>query len=700
METELNEMARLIASKKRMTMQEIALTTGMSKRQITYRLEKLNGALLLENQPQISWDSSLIHIEPDCRAALLRLAGNARIVHRYEYTKSQRLLMLSLLLFQNPDGMTMPELLEQMQVSRNTVLTDLKELEARLSAWQVQIVNTRPYGYHFEGGEHAIRQTILYSVLQYLSTEKDTRLLDDHFERCCLGLPEFYRLVCCELAQRHHLSFVESRLNEFIYVFLLLRSRISSVETQERAHPVSDTISRTPEAAFVRDLLDFTGDLQWMTSQSLEYLTGWVLGISFGRCEDATDDCVLMADITGRIIDRFQTLSGLRPQNPEALFKALYSHVRPAWYRLRCGIPAFNPFTEKIRSQYAALFAMTERACRPAALLAGLDRLPDDEIAFLCMHFAPVYLRSQHEAPPRKKALVVCLNGIGSASILQAALCELFPQIDFAPAAHSLPDFDDPAYAAGKPDLIFTSRSLNRLPETSIPIVTVSPVMNEQEKYLVMREVNSILGLEAGIPTVDMIMNAVRRHARILDEDGLQHTLSALFAHSGKHTRPTGPVHLLDQLNTSCIQCGIHASDWKEALCLAYKPLLEQGRIEEEYIRHTIATVQLAGPYIVIAPHTALVHTDPAHGSLHPGLALTILDEPVFFGSAANDPVRFLFALSSGTRTALASKDHLSVMSELLSILEDPRFYQLKDQSAPASVYALLQKILSGTGQF
>ncbi len=73
METELKTMSRLVASKKRMTVDEISQALGLTRRQVFYRLEKINQVLRPYKVPPII-PGSVLDVAPLTRKALLTAA--------------------------------------------------------------------------------------------------------------------------------------------------------------------------------------------------------------------------------------------------------------------------------------------------------------------------------------------------------------------------------------------------------------------------------------------------------------------------------------------------------------------------------------------------------------------------------------------------------------------------------------------------
>lgn len=96
-------------------------------------------------------------------------------------------------------------------------------------------------------------------------------------------------------------------------------------------------------------------------------------------------------------------------------------------------------------------------------------------------------------------------------------------------------------------------------------------------------------------------------------------------------------------LSKKNIQLNAEVENWKEAIEVSAKPLLEQGAITENYVHAMIESVIKFGAYIVIGPGLALAHARPEEGANKLGLSVTTLKTPVNFGSKDNDPVKIIF---------------------------------------------------------
>jgi PTS system ascorbate-specific IIA component len=109
------------------------------------------------------------------------------------------------------------------------------------------------------------------------------------------------------------------------------------------------------------------------------------------------------------------------------------------------------------------------------------------------------------------------------------------------------------------------------------------------------------------------------------------------------------------------------AKDWKEAMRLSGKLLVNSNYVTEGYIDLTIKTVEEFGPYIVIIPGLALSHSRPDVTVLKTGISLLTLSEPIHF-NCENDPVDIVITLA-----AVNDTDHIGLLSKLCEYLSEEK---------------------------
>ncbi|MEM4488909.1 MAG: PTS sugar transporter subunit IIA [Desulfurococcaceae archaeon] len=126
-------------------------------------------------------------------------------------------------------------------------------------------------------------------------------------------------------------------------------------------------------------------------------------------------------------------------------------------------------------------------------------------------------------------------------------------------------------------------------------------------------------------------------------------------------------LNILDLID-DMILINANATDWKEAVRLAGKLLVENSRAKESYVEAMIKVTEELGPYAVIAPGIAIPHARPEDGALKPGFSIVVLRKPVNFGSH-NDPVYIVIGF-----TAVDKTSHLRALQILATLISDEEF--------------------------
>ena len=145
---------------------------------------------------------------------------------------------------------------------------------------------------------------------------------------------------------------------------------------------------------------------------------------------------------------------------------------------------------------------------------------------------------------------------------------------------------------------------------------------------------------------------------------------------------------LSDLLSKELVQLDVDAADWEDAIKKATQPLVDNKKVTVDYVNDIIKGVHDLGPYIVITEHVALPHARPESGALEPAVGITVLKNPVEFGSTDNDPVKFLFPLA-----AKDSESHLGALQSLVELLSDPDFFvQLEAAKTAEEIVALVNQ--------
>ncbi|WP_249274412.1 BglG family transcription antiterminator [Candidatus Enterococcus clewellii] len=664
--------------------EELETQTKLTRRQLEYSLDKINEWLSENGEMPLKIENNRIVVSEKNREHFFTHLEKRLPAKDYWMNSEERIKYLFLLLFYfYEDYFSVNHFVDAFGVGKTTIINDLKKLNMELAQQAISVEYSRKMGYHLVGSEASIRYYLMKMILWDFTEHQSTFIYDLFIEKNDLADFKETKQLVEEKLEKYSITFVENRLTEFIYTFIFLKQRISSEELVTEKQYKAAAMIPMKEYQFSDELLKSYGI---SNQEAILYVCSWILGLSIGKPDKMTKDYETIMDLVKRISIRFEALSGIRFSDEEKVVRQLYAHFRPAYYRLLFKLPIINPLNVKIKEEYNELYGIVEEALKPIASLFE-EPVPEDEVAFLTMHFASLCSSAEDRQYSKKVALIVCPNGIGSSSILYTELKALFPELSFiGPVETNKVETLDDSY-----DLIFSTVPNVRLFYTKKLVYVVSPIMSTTEKYRLISDVYTHIGnFNFKIPRVDKLLTIIDKYGQIENRDGLEKELADYLIQGEEpsvEVPDEGPR--LDQITApDMIQTNVKAGNWEEAIRLSAAPLLKNRKISRDYIETMIQTAKDEGPYMVIAKHVALPHARPEEGALDLGISITVLDYPIIFGSKENDPVKYIFCLS-----APRNNRHLNAMAELVNLLDDQHFYELLDSTSdPQKIYAYICK--------
>lgn len=113
------------------------------------------------------------------------------------------------------------------------------------------------------------------------------------------------------------------------------------------------------------------------------------------------------------------------------------------------------------------------------------------------------------------------------------------------------------------------------------------------------------------------------------------------------------------------IQIVDRVNDWKDAIRIASKPLIDGGYIEPSYVDAIFKSTEKFGPYYVLAPEIAMPHASSEDGVNEKQISLLVLKNSIKFSQDGYD-VRLVFVLATPD-----SHSHLQMLRDLSEVFSD-----------------------------
>lgn len=661
------EILHEIAFRNRRETAELESKFLLTRRQITYSIKKIND-LLSESEELIKVSGNELRINGQAEKHLQNYLLKMEFFSDVYHSKENRRLMILLTLSCSLEYLSIDHLILMLDSSRSTVVGDLKEVKQQLRRNDINVEYTRVRGYYLSGDEANIRYMVMKTIITFLHQDNGELFLESYLKKqFSIDYSKFESKILAA-SKQHQISFFENKFKEFTYCFILLIQRFKKKGFQRINSYFIDKQSN--EYQFSLNICEYF-DIERI--ENIYYIAAWILGLSTGNIHSATSDRSMIKKIVQRLIARFESLSGIRFLDREAVTRRLYEHFRPTYYRLFYHLPIINPLTPKIKKEYSETYALVNEAIRPLQPLFKRE-LPADEIAFLTVHFAAAAFEEQEEQVKRNRGLILCPNGIGTSIILQKELESLFPSIEFF-----VQDYHK-ELQTDHFDIVFTTTITPNILSISIPFIVVNPIMTAKEKFELIGRVYGLLNDESLLdPILADALKVVKKHVTNEQYEKIENELLILADtnHSKIVIEEGGEYPLLSEItNKNLVKLQVEAADWEEAIRNSTDVLVSTGVAEPSYIDGMIQTTKETGPYIVITKHVALPHARPESGAKKIGISIATLKTPVVFGNKENDPVKYIFGLS-----ALDNQTHLTAMSELAELLDQEAFYQILDNA-------------------
>lgn len=149
-------------------------------------------------------------------------------------------------------------------------------------------------------------------------------------------------------------------------------------------------------------------------------------------------------------------------------------------------------------------------------------------------------------------------------------------------------------------------------------------------------------------------------------------------------------INLLDLLRKyQSVRLNEEANNWKEAVYVSIKPLLEKSVITNEYYDAIIENTIQYGPYYIIADNLAMPHAQSNAGVNENGFSLVTLKNEIYF---ENDPrpIRLLIALA-----ATSAEIHTSeALPQIVAVFEDEKTVEkIINSKTIEEVYSIIESI-------
>ncbi|MFQ3544569.1 BglG family transcription antiterminator [Halobacillus rhizosphaerae] len=626
----------------------------LTRRQLGYSFNKINDWLQAKNLPVIERTRKGHFIIDQAVFTTLNGEEESELVDPAILNEDQRVYLITMMLLSSQEELSLNHFTAELEVSKNTILSDLKQVQAFLNDYELTIRYSRRAGYVLEGKEFQIRKLLInvtYQLVQ-MNIGKDRVRKLANIEPA--EIEEFKRRIE-KVENKLSLKFTDEKLATMPLILILIFRRIEqghkiqyfSIKYEElsgtKEYQAAQAIFHNYEEVPVQERLFFTLHLLTTNVYWSDYITD----------NDSSPELLPVIDNMLRL---FEKSACIYLQDREQLMEKLQQHIKPAYYRIKYQLTDTIDSQSVMNKEMNELHHLVKRSTGPLADFIGKE-IPESETTYITMLIGG-WMRRQGESIERKvKAIVVCPQGVSVSKLMFNELRELFPGFVFLDSL-SVREFMD--YRLDY-DLVFSPMSL----ETEKKLFISKPFLSEEEKYRLRKQV--MLELHGYIPNdinVHHLIDIIKNHAVIEDEQALTNDLQSYFERdeeaSVKQTLKSRDLHLNELITPDHIKIRQSVSSWEEAIRISAMPLVKNGEVDPEYVD---AMIHRTGedPYIIIGPNIAIPHAAPDEGVNEVGMSLLRLKQGVHFTDDYKINLVFVIA-------AVDKQQHIHALMQLMQL--------------------------------
>lgn len=465
------------------------------------------------------------------------------------------------------------DLCERAEVSRNTIISDLKQLSSDLEKYDISLSYTPKIGYYFEGNPILIR-TVFIKYFNELGYGIHSVFVNND-----------YLTLLKEVETAGGVKYVEGILDSLSA--MIERMKTEKIDLHVKEILYSDLYSIIQEKF---DFLDKENQLylylHLLSSRRQDYF--------IAMPEDRT-----LAQIKAKeLIEEFERLSLVLIPNREAILRDLSYHFSISFYRYRYGIQIGNPLTKQIKEKYSHLFELITRASQVIEY-----PLNDDEIAYITTIFGGNLVQQKQTVKQGKRIVVICPNGLATSKLICREITKINPSVKLT--ISSVNEFQE---NAEEYELVVATVPI----DTTLPTIYVSPILTDLNKQELTKHLNP-----RHAQMMDFfkdIKEALKQH-KVYSKCLANDIYEILFSDLPQPIVDINILSLLDLLDDDNVLINPPFESYSELLENLNDILIQRGSSSEQYLQEIYSLIEKYKTSMFISEDIFLAHGPIVEGN-------------------------------------------------------------------------------------
>ncbi len=560
-----------------------------------------------------------VKLKNETREYLYHILKTSKFINLDYLSPEIRMSLIILLLLTNSSYYSLQDLADFVDVSKNTLLNDIKIIKERVKGYSVQIEYSRTEGYKIIGTEYNLRKLLV--------TELKTLLLHD-FAIPLLEKKKFiYRNELFLLEQRLlkvektlKISFTDEQIEHLPIILSLIIKRIKAFNREWFSEIKGFNLENTHELEILKDIF---WDLIDLSDRDKLYLALQVL--SSNMLESALDlsrgeDLQFAVDEFLDVVEQNLAIDLIRKKEMK---EKLLVHLRPAIYRSWMRLNVQNTIIEQFIEEYSSLFSVISKSVFPLENFAGKP-FSKEEIVYLAMHIQAWLYETQDERDYIFTAMVVCRNGTSVSKFLLETLKGMFPTFRFIGtfAERNFKNHEENV------DFIFSTVPLN----TTKKIVIVHPVLNKEARIALRKQIRTSIEKDINHKAKELVHH-IKKYLNTDDYEKVSTRIVNFYQEATDEPIVQTNLEDTEQLFTFHPENVLFTEGvmtWKNALHVALETMKKRGSITDEYAKKVVELFEIDSSRMMIGPSVYLPHAKPSEGVLREDFSILVCKHSVY----------------------------------------------------------------------
>ncbi|MBW0767013.1 activator of the mannose operon (transcriptional antiterminator) [Mammaliicoccus lentus] len=617
-ERQRNIVSHLSPVKDFITITELASLFQVSERTIQYDLEYIE-SFADQLKIKIERSKSLgVKITSQDETSFLSESNVEMDVH---FSKIERKEQIILRLFESSKPINSQKFADILNVSRRTVVEDLKSVQKWLGKYSLLLEYKKNKGFIIEGNEKNLREAYANIVSEYF------RKATPH-----IGMKNFskedlekIRRTVINILNEEDFHLVQVGIDGLIYHIIIAIHRAKEQYMFEIPDEEYERLRQTDVfeiAIKITQRLEEIFPIKFPKSEAA-FITLHLLGARVTSYHEYQEHKNI-TQISKLFIQKVSAQIGIPLIHDHKLMTGLITHLQPAIHRMTFNMAHSNPLKEEIIDEYQELFHAVKQQIYVLENPFHIE-FSDDEVAYLVLHFASSIERLSSEQTTQIKVILLCGSGVGTSQLLKSRIKNIYPEFEILDA-FSIYEITEKILQSHGVDYILSTVPVE---DFSVPTIEVSPFLNREDRE-----------------RLNQLINDFRER----------------YVSSYKTIGPT----LEDVLPFNHIQTNIIGKSRDDAIKESVKVLIDEGHVNAAYAGDIIKHLDKFGPYMVIGPNIALLHSNFENVNVPVSMSIMHFKNGVTFGHDRYDPVKIIIILATSQ-----AQIHLNALGQLSHLIMD-----------------------------